>query len=190
MPAAPPGKVGTQVLSSLPTGPDTDERLGPLQEEPPPAAHPVLIDFENGLYARCDSLQNRTRVGNMNIAADETVVDPDRLDERVSERFRRWARDTIEDRMPVYRDCEDLESLAGIYTLTPDDQAIIGELPGVSGLYVVSGFSGHGFKLAPSIGEGVAQLVTGEPVSAFDPEFFSPTRFANQRVSTGRGFGL
>jgi len=190
MPAAPPGKVGTQMLPTAPTGCDTEERIGPLEEEPPPAAHPVIVDFENGLYARCDSLQGRTRIGSMDTSADAVVEDPDALDEQVSESFRKWARETLEDRFPVYRDCEDLESLASIYTLTPDDQAVIGELPEVAGLFVVSGFSGHGFKLAPSIGEGVAQLVTGEPLSAFDPEVFSPTRFDKETVVEGRGFGL
>ena len=29
--------------------------------------------------------------------------------------------------------------------------------------------------LAPSIGEGMAQLLLGQPVSAFDPELFSLT---------------
>jgi glycine/D-amino acid oxidase-like deaminating enzyme len=55
----------------------------------------------------------------------------------------------------------------------------------------VTGFSGHGFKLAPSVGEGVAQMVCGEPVSAFDVDFFDPHRFDGQPGETrGRAFGL
>jgi sarcosine oxidase, subunit beta len=68
---------------------------------------------------------------------------------------------------------------------------VIGPVEGVEGLFVVSGFSGHGFKLAPSVGEGVAQMLWGEPVSAFDPAFFEPTRFARRSVASGaRAFGL
>ena len=39
---------------------------------------------------------------------------------------------------------------------------MIGPVPGVEGLYFVGGMSGHGFKHAPSLGESVAQLVSGE----------------------------
>jgi len=41
----------------------------------------------------------------------------------------------------------------------------------------VTGFSGNDFQLAPSIGEGLAQMILGQPISAIDPEFFSPDRF-------------
>jgi sarcosine oxidase subunit beta len=68
---------------------------------------------------------------------------------------------------------------------------LIGTLPSVAGLFVVSGFSGHGFKLAPSVGEGVAQLVCGEPLSAFDREFFDPLRFVGRQGEIwGGAFGL
>ncbi|MDX1522245.1 MAG: FAD-binding oxidoreductase, partial [Anaerolineae bacterium] len=40
---------------------------------------------------------------------------------------------------------------------------LLGEVPGYEGLYVATGFSGHGFKLAPTISEGLAQTVLGQP---------------------------
>jgi len=108
----------------------------------------------------------------------------------VSERFARWARAALEARMPVYRGQADAGGLAGWYTLTPDAQAILGPAPGIEGLFIVTGFSGHGFKLAPSVGEGVAQMLWGEPAGAFDAEFFSPRRFqAGEHAWQGR-FGL
>ena len=85
----------------------------------------------------------------------------------------------------------DAGAQAAWYTLTPDSQAVIGPCPEVDGLFLVSGFSGHGFKLAPSVGEGVAQMLAGEPISAFDAEFFSPSRFDGQIESREhRPFGL
>lgn len=195
MPSAP---AGAAALSSAAQGGaeelegELDERLGPLEPELAPAAHPVLLDVANGLYARCDPDRGRTRIGDMDTGTDAEVSDPDALDEEVSERFRAWAHDTLGARLPTYADRADLDSLAGLYTLTPDDQAVIGAAPppAPEGLVVVAGFSGHGFKLAPSIGEGVAQLVLGEPVSAFDPAFFAPGRFRDRPVEAGRGFGL
>jgi hypothetical protein len=41
----------------------------------------------------------------------------------------------------------------------------------------VTGFSGLDYTLAPSIGEGLVQMIEGRPVAAFKPDFFSPERF-------------
>jgi glycine/D-amino acid oxidase-like deaminating enzyme len=93
--------------------------------------------------------------------------------------------------MPLYREQPDRGAQAAWYTLTPDAQALIGPCPGFENLFVVSGFSGHGFKLAPSIGEGVAQLLAGEPVGAFDARFFSAARFPGREARAWGGqFGL
>src|SRR6185436_5580837 len=104
--------------------------------------------------------------------------------------FRRWARGALESRLPIYKQQRDVDAQAAWYTLTPDAQALIGPCPGVDNLFVVSGFSGHGFKLAPSIGAGVTQMLFGEPVGAFDANFFAPSRFAGSRSQWSGRFGL
>jgi glycine/D-amino acid oxidase-like deaminating enzyme len=174
-----------------------DDRLGSTESELAPAAHPVLLDLEHGLYMRCESHASelglpapRTRVGRMDHSQDREIADPDELDETVSAEFERWARDSLVRRMPVYRARESVGSIVGLYNMSPDAQALIGPLPELAGVFLVSGFSGHGFKLAPSIGEGVAQMLWGEPVSAFDTEFFSPDRFEKGAARWGRAFGL
>jgi sarcosine oxidase subunit beta len=56
----------------------------------------------------------------------------------------------------------------GVYDVTPDRQAIVGEVTGHDGLYVAAGFSGHGFMMAPEVGRGLAAMVVGEgPGEAF-----------------------
>lgn len=61
---------------------------------------------------------------------------------------------------------------------TPDDHAVVGPLPGVRNATVLTGFSGHGFKLAPVFGEIAADLVltgkTGHDIGALDPGRFAP----------------
>ncbi|WP_213880960.1 N-methyl-L-tryptophan oxidase [Pseudomonas sp. dw_358] len=42
---------------------------------------------------------------------------------------------------------------------SPDRHCVIGHLPGEDRLLVIGGFSGHGFKLAPAIGEIACQLL-------------------------------
>jgi glycine/D-amino acid oxidase-like deaminating enzyme len=164
-----------------------------------PAAHPVVLDLEHGFYARCESHASplgfagpRTRVGRMDYANDEEVLDPDAVGDHVGEPFRVWARRGIASRIPAYRDLPEVGAFCGMYTLSPDAQALVGPLPELPGLLVVSGFSGHGFKLSPSIGEGVAQMLRDEPISAFDADFFAPERFLDERAreGTARAFGL
>jgi len=160
-------------------------------ERLPQPAHPVLLDLERGFYTRCEGHARRTRVGRMDHSQDATVTDPDHLDERVEPEFARWARTELEARLPIYRVEPDVGSIVGLYTLTPDAQAAIGPWPGIEGLFVVTGFSGHGFKLAPSVGEGVAQMLANEPVTAFDAAFFAPERFQRERATPSeRAFGL
>jgi sarcosine oxidase subunit beta len=64
---------------------------------------------------------------------------------------------------------------AGLYEVTPDNQAVIGESD-VHGFWLCCGFSGHGFMQAPAAGMLLAQRITGEPTE-IDIESFSPQRF-------------
>ena len=152
--------------------------------------HPVVIDLEMGFYARCELSHRRTRVGRIHYQDDEILEDPDQLVDEVSSDTIAWAREALTARLPEYGDLDDAGGQAAMYTLTPDAQALIGPVPEIEGLFVVTGFSGHGFKLGPSIGLGVAQMLEGERVTAFDPEFFSPARFADKELSWSGQFGL
>ena len=52
---------------------------------------------------------------------------------------------------------------AGIEAFTPDDLPLLGPVPGIGGLLLAAGFSGHGFALAPGVGEILARLALGQP---------------------------
>jgi sarcosine oxidase subunit beta len=52
-------------------------------------------------------------------------------------------------------------SWAGLEAFTPDGLPLIGAVPGIAGLFVAAGFCGHGFALAPVVGDIVARLVLG-----------------------------
>ncbi len=67
-------------------------------------------------------------------------------------------------RMPRLAELGIRPGIACVYDMSPDDMPIIDRVPGVEGLWVVCGSSGHGFKLGPGVGEAVAGFVTtGEP---------------------------
>lgn len=155
----------------------------------PRGLHPVLIDLERDFYCRCEPGRRRSRIGRAEYQGDEVVDVPGEPLQEISEEARGWSREVLAKRLPDYADQADAGSITSWYTLTPDAQAMIGPVPGIEGLFVVSGFSGHGFKLAPSVGEGVAQMLFDEPITAFDPDFFSPARFRGGEDWSGR-FGF
>jgi glycine/D-amino acid oxidase-like deaminating enzyme len=67
----------------------------------------------------------------------------------------------LAERYPALGRLEWVTGWAGPYDATPDWNPILGWAPGVEGLYLVQGWSGHGFKLSPAVGEVVAAEVLG-----------------------------
>jgi sarcosine oxidase len=66
-----------------------------------------------------------------------------------------------------------------MYTLTPDRHFVIDRHPAFPNVAVACGFSGHGFKFAPTVGEVLADLTldggTKHPIG-----LFSASRFASE----------
>lgn len=59
---------------------------------------------------------------------------------------------------------------AGLYEVTPDHNALLGEWPGVSRFLYATGFSGHGFLQGPAVGEILRDLYLGnEPFIDVSP---------------------
>jgi sarcosine oxidase len=44
------------------------------------------------------------------------------------------------------------------YTMSPDGHFVVDRMPGCARTWVACGFSGHGFKFMPAIGEALADL--------------------------------
>jgi sarcosine oxidase subunit beta len=70
-----------------------------------------------------------------------------------------------------------MSAMVGLYEMTPDCNALIGEAqPGFRFLYA-AGFSGHGFLQGPAVGECLRDLYLQRPpvvdVSAFDARRFA-----------------
>jgi sarcosine oxidase, subunit beta len=73
--------------------------------------------------------------------------------------------DVAERRAPALARVGIKGSWAGFYEMTPDHNALIGEVAEVSRFLYATGFSGHGFLQAPAVGEVVRDLVLRrEPV--------------------------
>jgi glycine/D-amino acid oxidase-like deaminating enzyme len=64
--------------------------------------------------------------------------------------------------LPAFDSLKIDRSWAGLYDVnTLDGNAIIGEWPLIRGLYLASGFSGHGFQQGPAVGRYLSELILG-----------------------------
>jgi glycine/D-amino acid oxidase-like deaminating enzyme len=71
---------------------------------------------------------------------------------------------------------------AGRYDVSLDSNPIIGGFPGKDGLIAVCGLSGGGFKLAPCIGQMVAEQIAHGESRILPGEPYLPTRFEQGRA--------
>jgi sarcosine oxidase, subunit beta len=82
----------------------------------------------------------------------------------------------IEHRAPRIGEVGIAGGWAGLYEMTPDHNALIGEAEGPSRFLYATGFSGHGFLMGPAVGEVVRDLYRGSTpvvdVSGFDVRRF------------------
>jgi len=83
------------------------------------------------------------------------------LDPRPSERGIEQAWRRLTHAFPVFAQASILQSWAGYIDVTPDAMPVMDAVPRLPGLYLASGFSGHGFGIGPAAGEAMAQLIQG-----------------------------
>jgi monomeric sarcosine oxidase len=92
----------------------------------------------------------------------DVPVDPDRVDREVSERDLAPLRNFLDRYVPAASGPV-VEAKVCLYGSTPSWDFLVDTHPADRRVIVASGFSGHGFKFAPEIGELVADLVqTGD----------------------------
>ena len=83
---------------------------------------------------------------------------------------------TLQQDYPAFQGIEVKERWAGMIDATPDAVPVIDAVAKIPGLFVASGFSGHGFGLGPGAGKLMAEIITGEK-PCVDPTPFRHGRF-------------
>lgn len=84
----------------------------------------------------------------------------------------------IAQRCPILEQVSITHALAGLLETTPDGNGIIDRLPGREGLYLLGGFSGHGFMHGPAASELMAELIAEGRFVSLDASAFRLDRFA------------
>ncbi len=82
---------------------------------------------------------------------------------------------------PGFAACRYLRAWAGHYDMnTVDRNALIGRWPGMSSVYVATGFSGHGLQQAPAVGRGLAELILTGRYQSLDLTELSADRLSDK----------
>jgi glycine/D-amino acid oxidase-like deaminating enzyme len=88
----------------------------------------------------------------------------------------RQAQRFITQAFPVFHDAKIAETWGGMIDVTPDGIPVISPVDDVPGFFIATGFSGHGFGIAPGAGKLMAELLTCE-TPVVDPSPFRYNRF-------------
>ncbi|HLI06360.1 MAG TPA: FAD-binding oxidoreductase [Ktedonobacteraceae bacterium] len=137
--------------------------------------HAVGLDLIRHIYLRPD-IGGMTLIGSAEDVLTES--DPDNYIQSLNEEEIAHLHKLGAGSIPALARAVPRGTWAGIYDDTPDYHPILDRLPAYDGLYCAAGFSGHGFKLSPIVGQWMAQLIlTGKKPA--DMEYFAFDRFEN-----------
>ncbi len=143
----------------LPTKPHRHEICA--SEPLKPFLGPLVADLESGLY-----FSQSTRgeivggIGNAQV--------PPGPSQASSMRFLALYARALSATCPLLSSLKVQRQWAGLYDLSPDHAPIVGPVDEVSGFFLVSGFMGHGFMMAPAVGKRLARaIVSGETPEPF-----------------------
>ena len=137
----------------------------------------ACIDSITATYFRSDG-HDKFLVGDF---YGKRPVDPDDFPQRASDESLEEIIERACRRIPKLEGAEVMRGVTGVYDMTPDSRPLLGEIAGISGLFVCAGFSGMGFKISPAIGLVVSELVLDGEGRTVDISAFRPDRFAQNQ---------
>src|SRR5438094_2381896 len=145
-----------------------------------PASRIMVIDFDTTFYFHREGAGMLFGMGDPNETPTfDTTVQWDFLPQVI---------DVAVKRLPALADASISHAWAGLYEMTADGNPIVGPAREVGGLFLVNGFSGHGFQHSPAAGRIVADLIAGRD-PAFDVTPFALERFARAKArATGERY--
>ncbi|MFV1951202.1 MAG: NAD(P)/FAD-dependent oxidoreductase [Nitrospinota bacterium] len=134
-----------------------------------PDSMPMVIDFHARFYCRKESGGLLMGGGEKKEPSSfDTNVDWDSLEILVEKGIHR---------IPAIKDAKIKRGWAGLYSITPDFNPILGRVPRVEGFICAVGFSGHGFMHSPVAGKLISELIIDGEASTIDISPLSINRF-------------
>lgn len=155
-------------------------------EGPAPYTHamPVYKDLATAGMLYCRSYGGRQMLASEGIAG-EVLATPEIEQGDIPMDAVIEVAEQVALRFPGWEEAGLAASWTGVYDVTPDWNPVLGPVPGLDGLLLAFGFSGHGFKLSPAVGRLLAQAALGLPTDVpLAP--YALQRFTEGRLLTGR----
>jgi glycine/D-amino acid oxidase-like deaminating enzyme len=163
-----------------------------MESQPIPALHqaPMVIEWESGFHFRPKANQIRFAMPNLTTdggiekgpgAPPAKFVPGDFPPLVVPPALEPWVKARAAWRHPLFADLRIRSSWSCYYEMTPDDHPIVGPVPGVDGLFIAAGFSGHGFMHAPATAQLVVEQMLDGRARALDISDLSLERFQSGR---------
>jgi sarcosine oxidase subunit beta len=141
-----------------------------------PSSHVMVIDFETTFYFHREGAGVLFGMGDpRETPAFDTTVQWDFLPQVI---------DVAVTRLPALGAASISHAWAGLYEMSPDGNPVIGR-SSIDGLFLINGFSGHGFQHSPAAGRVLADVITGRD-PGFDLTPFAFERFATLPVTGER----
>ncbi len=129
---------------------------------------PLTIDFHRGWYFRREGQGLLLSGPKDDFSSFNMHIDYDAMAITAENSIRR---------VPVLERAQIVRGWAGLYEISPDHHAILGEVPSLPGFFLAAGFSGHGFQHSPAVGKVMAELLLQEKpfidISALSLERFA-----------------
>ena len=109
-------------------------------------------------------------------------MDPDHFKDQADIDFLDDMSRRFVERFPGFEKALFINSYVGLYDVTPDWYPILGRVEQVKGFIMCAGFSGHGFKLGPAIGELMAEEIVDGKAQSIDISRFNLSRFRSGQL--------
>lgn len=135
---------------------------------------PLIVDMASGAYLHPLPDAGRAVVGGNDMDAPPSS-DPTVDWERTGSLLK-----ALNHRFPEFGEIRLDRGWSGLREMTPDGSALIGPASDIPGLWIATGFSGHGFMQAPAAGEVVARWILFDD-PAIDTAHLMPDRFRSRR---------
>jgi sarcosine oxidase subunit beta len=150
----------------------------------------IYGDFVQGLYFK-PTHGEILHAGSLAGEEINNPVNPDAYNEAADGDWLPGIRQRISRRYPGMHSSYGRGGYGALYGITPDWHPILDRLPGIEGGYCAVGFSGHGFKMSPIVGQLMSELIVDGKAAALD---VAPLRFArfeeNDPVTTPYAYGV
>ena len=118
----------------------------------------VYCDFVQGIYFK-PTHGEMIHAGSLAGEEVSQHVNPDQYNEAADGGWLPVVRQRLSRRYPAMHRGYGRGGYGALYGITPDWHPIIDRLPGIEGVYCAVGFSGHGFKMSPIVGQLMAELI-------------------------------